>query len=1010
MSTTATPSRRPAAPPRAQHALRLHPPHPGDYLALAACAISAFLFIAVGAYLWKRKLIQPESPLLWWLAIGSIVLALAGLAWSLAYDVRRLRRDERAIQFLLDADVAADPLFDLAREPALGAGTLAGDLARRVDQARPGGRAPTPAELRGIAGAYTASLGGVARFVSQLLLLLTVLGTFLGVREALPKLIRTLGDSTGAGSLSTETLTKALTAVGDAFGSNLGALLGSIALGIAAYGLGAGRQAMLARLELASVQHVYPALERRSAVNADSEMIRELRTATENLASLAGLTDAMRDLQGAVAGSSDRTAQLLERALRQEREIVLQDTREQVSQLEGLVTEVATAVLTNATDYATIAQALASRDREFGAAVREIRTVAEKLQEVSESHGANVRGMASDLLASLTQMEITLRQAVAVSGGVRQDIAGAREDLQALIGGATEVGAALVTAQTTADRAREEAAERERTVLAALRDEQTRALAAADAHQRETLDRVETEMVRLLAERITPSVGELRSSVDSLRGVVDGVRGGTEAGVLEAFRRAREERTGGGVDDLASVLERISALVEQLDAPADDLVAALENLAEQMERADQRMMQSIWRRLPQLIGREPSPRPSAPGPRAPRRPPRGDGSSWSAARAPEPAPAGFASERRPDGNGTGSAPQGPPEGTVAVASGPAPGWTGEASVASAANAPGVDVIAEDTAPDATEAQATAPTESTPEVAGLDDAAPTESAPEVASLEEGRPAESTLEAAAPTESVTEESASVDATLAQGASTESASEEGTLADGASAKSTSGEAGLDYAASTESAPEVDSLDDTASTESAPEAASLEEGRPAEFTLEAAVPTESVMEESASVNATLAQGASAESTSEEGTLADGASAEATSGEARLDDTASTESAPEVASLEEGRPAESASEDRLDHAASTESPLEEAASSDSTSEEAGLEDTPSTESVSGTDSPEEGVPEPVRSPAAEEAPEMAVAATGQPREDSAPEPPEDDSGEAIDGAGTTPADAEREP
>jgi hypothetical protein len=933
MSTTATPPRRPAAPARTSDALRLHPPHPGDYLALAACAIATALFGGVTAYLWAHGLIRPESSLLRWLAIGSIVLALAGLAWSLAYDVRRLWRDERAIQFLLGADTAADPLSELVnRVPELGAGTLAGDLARRVEQAGPGRRVPTPAELRGIAGAYTAGLGGVARFLSQLLLLLTVLGTFLGVREALPGLVRTLGASTSAGSLSAETLTSALTAVGDAFGSNLGALLGSIALGIAAYGLGAGRQAMLARLELASVQHVYPALERRSGV--DTEMIRELQTATGHLTSLAGLTDAMRDLQGEVAGSSDRTARLLERALKQEREITVKDTREQVSQLEGLVTEVATAVLTNATDYTTIAQALASRDREFGAAVREIRTVAEKLQEVSESHGANVRGMASDLLRSLAQMEITLRQAVEVSGGVRQDIAGARGDLQALIGGATEVGTALVTAQTTADRAREEAAERERTALAALRDEQTRALAAADAHQRETLDRVEAELVRLLAERITPSVGELRSSVESLRSAVDRVRGGTEAGVLEAFRRARAERTGGGVDDLASVLERISALVEQLDGPADHLVAALENLAEQMERADQRMTESLWTRLSGLFVRDPSPHPSDPNPRGARRgSSRGDGTSWSAARTQEPAPAGFASETRPDGNGTGSAPHGPPEDPVAAASRPAPGWTGAASGSSAANAPDVALIAEDTAPDATEAQATAPTESTPEGAGLDDAAPTNVV---------------LEEAPPAESVLDESALEDATLAEGAPAEFLSED---------------TGLDDAASTEPALEDVGLDDTSSMESAPEVASLEEGRPVESTSEAAAPTESVTEETASVEGRLDHAAWTES-AEVAPPEEGQPAESALDEAGLDHTVSTESA-EAASPEEDRPAESTLEEAgLDHTASTESPPEEAASTEGRPAESASEEIASMQSVT----------------------------------------------ETIDEAGTTPADAEREP
>ncbi|HET7233905.1 MAG TPA: hypothetical protein VFJ16_28095 [Longimicrobium sp.] len=576
---------------------RLQPPRRGDNLALLSCVVGLALYAVVTIILWRNKLIVPESNLLYGLAVGSIALTLLGFALSLGVDVRRLWRDERAIQFLLQVDEGKDPLSEfVARAPSLGGRTLAGDLARRVDQARPGGRAPTPAELRGIAAAHTAQLGGVARFSSQLLLLLTVLGTFLGVREALPELVTTLGATTGPGALGAQTLTRALSAVGDAFGSNLGALLGSIALGIVAYGLGAGRQAMLARLELASVQHVYPALERKAATDGGSEMVRQLREATQSLASLAGLTDAMKDLKDEVAQSSDRTARLLERALKQEREVTLKDTRQQVSTLEGLVTDVVTTVQANATEYATIAQALASRDRDFGTAVSEIREVAEALHRVSDSHGENVRGMARDILAALAQTQITVGEAVTVSSGIRDDLRAARDDAQTLIGGVAALATALAAAEAAATRARQEAAERERVALAALREQQSAALAAGDRHQRETLDRVEAELVQLLAERITPSVGELRGSVDSLRGAVERVPAGTELGVLEAFRRARAERTGGGVDDLTSVLERVSVLIERLDLPAGQLSTALRQLAQRIDALEPRREQPFWRR------------------------------------------------------------------------------------------------------------------------------------------------------------------------------------------------------------------------------------------------------------------------------------------------------------------------------------------------------------------------------------------------------------------------------
>jgi hypothetical protein len=623
MSSTVNTPRRGTTPAARPLELQLRPPRRGDHIALAACVVGFALFSWITLYLWVQGLITPESTLLLWLARISIGLTVTGFVVSLGYDTRRLWREERAIQFLLDVAPANDPLPELvARARALRAeGTLAGDLARRVDQASPGGQVPTAAELRGIASAHTAQLGGAARFISQLLLLLTVLGTFLGVREALPELVTTLGASTGPGSLSSTTLTAALSAVGDAFGSNLGALLGSIALGAAAYGLGAGRQAMLARLELASVQHVYPALSRRSVEDTDTEMLRQLGAATQSLTSLAGLTDAMKDLKDEVSLSSGRTARLLKRALRQERAVVLEDTRQQVSALEGLVTDVVMMVKANAVEYTTIAQALANRDRDFGTAVQGIGTVVDKLDRASDGHAANVKGMASDLLKVFSQMQITLNEAVQVSAGVREDIGATRKDLQTLIGNADALTKAMAGAEAAAERAREEAAERERTAvaaaerarhdaaereraaLAALRAEQAAAIAAAERHQRATLDRVEAELVRLLGDRISPSVEALRGSVDTLSDSVAGVRSGTEAGVMAAFRRAREERTGGGVDDLSSTLERISLLMERLDEPGEQLVRALERLARRIDSMESRMRQPIWKRL---VGGEPA--------------------------------------------------------------------------------------------------------------------------------------------------------------------------------------------------------------------------------------------------------------------------------------------------------------------------------------------------------------------------------------------------------------------
>jgi hypothetical protein len=110
-----------------------------------------------------------------------------------------------------------------------------------------------PAELRGIAEVRTAAYGAFARYASSLLLLLAVLGTFAGVKTALPELITAIGSNTN----DTTGLVNALSAVASAFGGNALALVGAVAVGLMAQGLSLGRRNLLERLELVSAEYLY---------------------------------------------------------------------------------------------------------------------------------------------------------------------------------------------------------------------------------------------------------------------------------------------------------------------------------------------------------------------------------------------------------------------------------------------------------------------------------------------------------------------------------------------------------------------------------------------------------------------------------------------------------------------------------------------------------------------------------------------------------------------------------
>lgn len=619
-------------------------PARGDYVAWATCLVALAVYAA--AFFMLRGQLHLGSPVagaLYVVANLSVAVTVACLGWTLLHDVPRLGREESATQVLLDVEEEGEP----PEENRLAEGrTLAGALVARVERAAPGSRVPGAGELRMIALASTASLGGVARYGAQLLLLLTVLGTFLGVRDALPGLIRALQAEDPAMGLDS-----ALTAVVNAFGSNLGALLGAIALGLATFGLGAGRSALLARLELASVRSIYPALERRTAVRADTEMMRELQTATTRLgelAELARLPGVMRELKDEVALAGGQTAQLLERVLKQERRDVQDQAREQVARLEGLVSDVVTTVQANAGQYEGIASALAGRAQDFDAALTKIGSVVTELATISDRSAANLKGMTADVGRALKAVAEAVQGAGGTSGEIRDHLVAARDELVLLATRAAELASGLALAETAASAARDEAARRDREAAAALHGRHAQAmadaearqqralavlqgeqaaasaaaearqvealevlqresagmLAAAEARQREILGQVEAELVTLVAERIASPLAGLRVSVQALQESVQAVRGSTEKGVLAAFQQARSERMGVGADDLTAALDRVSQRVEGLDEPAGQLVGALHDLTVRIQEIEARLARPWWKRM---MTREPAP-------------------------------------------------------------------------------------------------------------------------------------------------------------------------------------------------------------------------------------------------------------------------------------------------------------------------------------------------------------------------------------------------------------------
>lgn len=333
------------------------------------------------------------------LLIVSGILLTGGAAWTVWNDVRLLEREEDDVDWVLDRKreglmlvfaPAKDREARFARgERTIRPGesahveTLVDDRVRRVHQAQlEGGGAHMPVdELRGIAETRTASFGHVARFASSLLLLLAVLGTFAGVKTALPSLIEAIGATEGAGAAA-ETMMGPLRAVADAFGGNALALVGAIAVGLMAQGLSVGRRHLLERLELASAEYIY---DRRRASSADpmiaavetlaatAREVHEAGTAFLGIEdSLAGLSESFRTSFGSL---NDKLADVMT----QQDEQLHRRTSQALEELQSRVVALAGVVDANTRAYQGLVDRVGERSAESREAVQQMQAASDSL-------------------------------------------------------------------------------------------------------------------------------------------------------------------------------------------------------------------------------------------------------------------------------------------------------------------------------------------------------------------------------------------------------------------------------------------------------------------------------------------------------------------------------------------------------------------------------------------------------------------------------------------------------
>jgi hypothetical protein len=264
---------------------------------------------------------------------------------------------------LFDNEDRSPPQTDVAVE------TLMDDRVRRVHTAAvSGGAGVALTELQSIAEVRTARYGSFARYSSSLLLLLAVLGTFAGVKTALPSLIDALGDK----NLSTSSLTIPLNAVAGAFGGNALALVGAIAVGLMAQGIGFGRRNLLERLELVSSEYLYG-----EGTTSDTNPLQAAVSALRDTASqIHAATGIMAGIEGGLHGlglefrtSFNSLADRLHDIAASQEEGLYEKTAGALEALQGRVADVAKLIEANALAHAGLVSSVKERGEESRAAI-----------------------------------------------------------------------------------------------------------------------------------------------------------------------------------------------------------------------------------------------------------------------------------------------------------------------------------------------------------------------------------------------------------------------------------------------------------------------------------------------------------------------------------------------------------------------------------------------------------------------------------------------------------------
>jgi hypothetical protein len=562
------------------HPGRLRPPTRGDHIALLLTLVGLGVFVASFVVRPRQTELATSLSLLNGL---SLLLTLLAFLWSIFKDLKWLHREELDIEFVLGLPPGGDiravrqarpgehqgilgrvfQLFGLAPGGGAGVETLLDDRATRVFSVKDGAAdegTVQEGELRAIAMSRSSFVGACARYVAGVLLLMTVLGTFIGVKEALPGLVEALQNAGTSEGINPIRFAGALDKVSSAFGSNLSALLGSIALGLAAFGLGIGRQMMLARLEQASGE-LYLEIRRSASGSTLSAAISQLADASGKMIGVAdtldGFKDAIDDFSSASDESLAGTRQMLTTLLDQQNVRLVERNREEVTRLERQMTETATAVQQATLEFTALVATLRNQDNV-------------------------VKVMTDRMDRAIVQMDLSRSEFSAFADGATRTISDRLEQLARGSRRQARYGKQAVEQYELIHRGLEQMVGEARTLSTAIASAESVRLASAENLARGTAETV--------AAMINPAVTLLMENVGALPGAVStGVREGLKDVIKDATTASAREAARAVVAETRPDREGTAPLQRSLD----QLTRSLRDL-------NAEMTEPLWRRFVRL--------------------------------------------------------------------------------------------------------------------------------------------------------------------------------------------------------------------------------------------------------------------------------------------------------------------------------------------------------------------------------------------------------------------------